>query len=294
MASAGPRRAPNRWSDIAGDPNDPSALVARADVLRAAWREPVRDRLAFLESRCRSKRVLDIGCVAHDAARMRAPGWLHSRLAAVAAECLGVDVLEDGVRTMRSMGFHAVVHDLATGLGPIEAHAPFDVIVAGELIEHVVALDMLFRTAVHTLASDGELIITTPNPYAPHRVRAAQLGIVWENADHVLYAFPSGIAELCERHGLVLAEAMVTVESSSRQRGGLVDRVQRKVRGTQWAAVGIASLGRRRIRRVDFGRVGRAVHGLWRPRRRFVGETFIYVVRRSSRPADGGAYARPS
>lgn len=275
------RTADGRWTEIADDPNFAAALAHRAAVLRAAWRPPVRERVQFLEERCRGRRVLDVGCVAHDVVRMDSPQWLHGRLVSVAERCVGVDVLSDGVAAMRERGFEVVVHDLRNGLGPLADKAPFDVIVAGEVIEHVEAIDMLFRAAREALAPDGELLVTTPNPYAPHRVRAAQLGIVWENADHILYAFPSGIAELAERHGLVLAEACVT---DDRQRLRAVERLKalrRRLRGRHYVTVGYATRGEPRVRRVSYGRVRGFLHGLWWPGRRLLGETFIYVVRRS-------------
>lgn len=271
---------PTHWTEVAKDPNDAQAVVTRARLLQSAWRPPITDRLAFLESRCRDRRVLDIGCVAHDAARMQSPDWAHRRLASVAAKCVGVDVLDEGVAAMRQLGFTAVAHDLTTGLGPVTEDAPFDVIVAGELIEHVSDVGMIFRVAAEALADDGELIVTTPNPYTPARVRAARRGIVWENVDHIFYAFPSGIAELCDRHGLVLAEAMVTDYPTARQSpSDRLRALRRRLGGTRWVPVGIATKGPLRVRRLDGGAVRRMLErrrrGGW-----FVGETFIYVVRR--------------
>ena len=187
---------PERWSDVADDPNDVRALAGRARTLRAAWREPIADRAEFIVERCRGKRVMDLGCVAHDVERMKSPDWLHGRVAAAAASCLGVDVLPEGVARMVEAGYDVVAHDLTQGPGPLADAGPFDVIVAGELIEHVTSLDMLFTAARDLLGPQGELLITTPNPWAPHRVAAGQRGDCWENADHIMFAFPSGIAEL--------------------------------------------------------------------------------------------------
>lgn len=269
-----------RWIDVAPDPNAAVALARRAAVLRAAWRPPIRDRVRFLEERCRDRRVLDVGCVAHDVARMGAPQWLHGRLAAVADRCIGVDVLSEGASAMRERGFEVMLHDLRNGLGPLTPEAPFDVIVAGELIEHVEAIDMLFRAAREALAPGGELVVTTPNPYAPHRVRAAQLGIVWENVDHILYAFPSGMAEMAERHGLVLAEAAVTDDRHRLTSVAWIRRLRRRVQGRQFVSVGYSTVGKPKVRRVSYVGVQRFVRGLWWPRREFVGETFVYVIRR--------------
>jgi SAM-dependent methyltransferase len=265
---------------LSDDPNHPAAVAHRAETLRAAWRPAVADRIEFLEDRCRDRLVLDIGCVAHDVERMNSSNWLHGRIAAVAKRCVGVDVLPEGVAAMRQRGFDVVEQDLGSGLGQLAEIAPFDVIVAGELIEHVEALDMLFNVASEALAPDGKMIITTPNPYAPHRVRAAQLGIVWENVDHILYAFPSGIAELAERHGLVLAEAATTNDSVRLSLKDRLRAVKRRIRGRQWRNVGYSTLGERRVRSVGFGMIGATAHGLWWPGRRFLGETFVYVVKR--------------
>lgn len=275
-----------RWTDVAADPNDARALARRAETLRAAWRDGIDDRVEFLIERCRGRRVLDIGCVAHDIARMQAPQWLHGRIASVADSCLGVDVLDDGVAEMNRLGFRAVSHDLTNGPGPVAAEGPFDVIVAGELIEHVGSIDMLFEAAQALLSDSGELVITTPNPWSPARVRAGQRGDVWENVDHILFAFPSGVAELAERHGLVLAEAATTspVRSWPRAPREVLRATRRRVLGRRWLSVGFATQGSPRVVRIAAGPLRRAAGALPRRDRRFEGGTFVYVVRR--RPPD--------
>lgn len=273
-----------RWTELASDPNAPAALIQRADVLRRAWRPAIRDRGEFLIERARGRKVLDIGCVAHDIARMASPEWLHRRLAEVASSCVGVDVLDDGVEGMRSLGFDARVCDLRHGVGPLADLGPFDLIVAGELIEHVESLDMLFLTAEQLLAPTGQLVVTSPNPYSPGRVRAGQRGIVWENVDHILYAFPSGIAELCERHGLLLAEASTVESPGAVGTRARLRRWKKWVKGTRWVDAGYASVGPRRTAAV--GRMPTALRDRWqRSRGRFVGETFVYVVMRPPRRA---------
>lgn len=71
---------------------------------------------------------------------------------------------------------------------------------------------------------DGSLIFTTPNPFAPWRARAGQLGVAWENADHLCYIFPSGVIEMAGRTGFRVDEITTekqpdntrTVRSSAR------------------------------------------------------------------------------
>lgn len=156
----------------------------------------------------------------------------------------------------------------------------FDVIVAGEFIEHIEQLDVLFRLAERVLAPEGQMIVTTPNPYAPHRVRAARRGVVWENVDHVIYAFPSGMAELSERHDLQLLEAATVSGATRSAPRDWIGAVKRRLQGTQWTQLGFTSLGYRKVARVDRGIVDHALSRLRRPRPMFTGETFLYVVGR--------------
>ena len=277
-ALAAPPSAHRRWTEDDLDPNAASALARRALTLRAAWRPQVPDRAVFLVERSRGRHVLDIGCVAHDVARMSSPAWLHGRLAAVAASCVGVDILQEGVDEMLRLGHRAIVHDLSSGVGPLADEAPFDVIVAGELVEHVGSNDMLFAVAAQLLAHDGELIITTPNPWSPSRVRAGRLGHVWENVDHVVFAFPSGVAELAERHGLVLAEARTTAEQPQHSVRSRLKAVRRRLRGQQWMNVGFRTVGEPAVVRISDAWRSRVPTRVWRPYRAQSGETSIYVV----------------
>jgi 2-polyprenyl-3-methyl-5-hydroxy-6-metoxy-1,4-benzoquinol methylase len=194
------------WRDLSDDPNARPVLRARHESVRRAARPPLRDRAEHIVELCRDARVLDVGCVDHRTGLHTGPNFLHRRLADVASSCLGVDVEAAGVAAMQRAGFDALVHDVCAGPGPIAARGPFDVVVAGEVVEHLASPQALFEVAGTVLAPGGRLVVTTPNPYAPHRVRAGQLGVSFENADHVVYAFPSGVAELGARAGFELEE----------------------------------------------------------------------------------------
>ena len=273
-----------RWSALSADPRDAVVLEQRAEVLAAAWRPRVADRTSFIVERCQGRRVLDIGCVAHDEARMASTEWLHRHVAEAALDCVGVDVLPEGVAAMVDAGFTAVVADLAADPNALAGQPLFQVIVAGELIEHVGDLNMLFEVAAKYLTADGEMIITTPNPYAPARVRAGRRGDIWENADHIMYAFPSGIAELAERHGLLLAEA-TTCNPKRPQRVSPLRWLKRTIRrshyhrrgfGTTVGVVRPVILDRREWldRSLDW------LMAKMSSRHRFTGETAIYTITR--------------
>jgi 2-polyprenyl-3-methyl-5-hydroxy-6-metoxy-1,4-benzoquinol methylase len=174
----------------------------------AAWAAEVPDRIEFFRNLANGRRVLDIGCVNHEWSTMAHPAWLHRHIAEVAKECLGVDILEEGVAEMCKAGFDAIALDINEGPNAaVLARMPFDVVTAGELIEHLPSPQALFDFAFDVLKPGGQLVLSTPNPYTLGRMRAGQLRTVWENVDHVAYLFPSGIAEMADRSGMTLTVA---------------------------------------------------------------------------------------
>ncbi len=273
-----------RWNALSADPNSSTVVERRAHVLAAAWRPRVDDRTRFIADRARGRRVLDIGCVAHDDARMASEDWLHRHIVDAASNCLGVDVLPEGVDAMVEAGYNAVTVDLSDNPNALAGEPLFQLIVAGELIEHIGDLNMLFEVATKYLTADGELIITTPNPYAPSRVRAGRRGAIWENVDHIMYAFPSGVAELAERHGLLLAEA-TTCNPPRPPAVGPVRWLKRSIRRSHYHRRGYATTvgGVRPVILDHLDWLDRLTDRFCRlasSRHRFNGETAIYVVTR--------------
>lgn len=193
------------WSTISDDPNDPTVLRARQAEIDAARHPQIPDRMPFILDRVRGKRVLDVGCVQHTVEAEAADDWLHRHVVNTASSCVGVDIHAEGVLALQSKGYDVVDHDLLSGPGPLAERGPFDVIVCGELIEHLPDPQALLSVASQLLAPGGEIILTTPNPYAPRRTAAGARLHMWENADHATYLFPSGIAHMASRAGLRLS-----------------------------------------------------------------------------------------
>lgn len=66
-------------------------------------------------------------------------------------------------------------------------------------------------------------------------------------------------------------------------------KLKRSVRGSHWRNVGFATLDDTGQETVDAGPAGRWLRNRARPRRRFLGETFVYVVRRHVGPGPDAA-----
>jgi 2-polyprenyl-3-methyl-5-hydroxy-6-metoxy-1,4-benzoquinol methylase len=127
-------------------------------------REGPVDRIEALVDAARGRRVVHVGFVDELMEAKRAGGvWLHERLAEVASSLVGLDLDEAGVEAVRVQGHeaHAVDAQSAEAVRALALERA-DVVIAGELIEHLDAPGPFLR-AMHELAD--ELVLTTPNAY---------------------------------------------------------------------------------------------------------------------------------
>lgn len=190
-----------RWSDLDDDPNAPAVVSARRTAVLAARRPPIERREPYLIGLVTEKKVLDVGVVEHRLESRQRGRWLHGKMHAAAATCVGVDVLPEAVAKLNEEGFDVRVCDLTSD----RLDETFEVIVIGEVIEHVADPGGLLRNAAAMLEAGGRIVLTTPNPYALHRVWQGVRNKPQESADHVTLFAPTHLYELAQRCGLDLA-----------------------------------------------------------------------------------------
>ena len=174
--------------------------------VRGIGRRRVVDRQAELLRRCAGKRVLHLGCADHPFTDQLDGRLLHVRLARAASDLWGVDHSAEGIAALRARGFSnlvvADVEQLPAG------HLPgrFDVIVAGELIEHL-ANPGVFLHALKPLMGQGtELLLTTPNASAVKVFFRALWGGEKVHPEHHYYFSYFTIKQLLERTGFEAQE----------------------------------------------------------------------------------------
>jgi 2-polyprenyl-3-methyl-5-hydroxy-6-metoxy-1,4-benzoquinol methylase len=107
------------------------------------------------------KTVLDVGCVEHEASSEASEWWLHRRLVESAKSVLGIDIVEAEVEKLRKRGYNIICADATTA----SMGRTFDVVVAGEIIEHVVNPGALLMNLRRHLNEDGRLVLTTPHTF---------------------------------------------------------------------------------------------------------------------------------
>ncbi len=203
------------------------------------------DRRTFVEERSAGRWVVHLGCVDErfTAERLAAGTLLHARLAERADELTGVDLSADGLSELEAAvpGRYLVgdVEDLeAVGL-PERC----DLVVAGEIIEHLAAPGRFLDGLASYLGRTGATaIITTPNAYSwgsfvQFVVRRRET----THPDHLLVYSPVTLQRAVHTHGLVIVAMWGhRWESRAGIRGAVASAVERVVlRWNPWLALGL-------------------------------------------------------
>jgi SAM-dependent methyltransferase len=177
---------------------------------------PLVDRIEHLTALARGRRVIHVGFVDTGCQSMQANAgaWLHGHLNDVASSLVGIDVNEAGVAEAVEAGYEAYAADCrdpealeALGI------APAQLVIAGEVIEH---LDDpgAFLAGLHALvAPGGQLVVTTPNAYGLFNVLASLARREINHPDHVMMFTWRTLTNLAGRHGWEPAETRVYVPS---------------------------------------------------------------------------------
>jgi 2-polyprenyl-3-methyl-5-hydroxy-6-metoxy-1,4-benzoquinol methylase len=186
-------------------------------------------KIRFAVERCRDKRVLDIGCVAHEPQVFNSRHFLHRAIHAVAAKTTGLDLHAEGAEHMRSRGFDVRVGN-AEGF---DLGDTFDVIYAGDIIEHLTNIDGFMRSVDAHLAEGGMLIVATPNPWFWRNIAWSVLRPeVPNNPEHTCWFCPRTWRQLAERYGFTLGQ----ISFQSRYWRERLMPLPRGIKHTSWSA----------------------------------------------------------
>ena len=168
----------------------------------------ILDRFKTIADLCRNKTVLDIGCIDHDLNNRKKSTWLHKVLCNTAASVTGLDNDSASVDQLRSEGYRVICAD-ATNFNLSQT---FDVIVAGEIIEHLVNPAGFLACVKNHLKPEGVLVLTTP--HAQGLIYCLQnliFGRELENPDHVCFYTPRTLAVLMKKCGFEMLDAMYII-----------------------------------------------------------------------------------
>jgi 2-polyprenyl-3-methyl-5-hydroxy-6-metoxy-1,4-benzoquinol methylase len=182
-----------------------------------------RHRQDLLEEMVAGQSVIHLGCCGHlvqiDEHR-RKNIWLHDRILRASSRCAGIDIARDSVAyltgTLGIKDIHAC--DITEGLpGPL-AGADWDILLVGEILEHVDnPVEFLRKTREHLAGRVGRIIITVPNAMSLFCVYKAARHVEPVNSDHRYSFTPYTLCKVCAMAGLTVTEFhLVQIESPTR------------------------------------------------------------------------------
>lgn len=181
-----------------------TAMKRRPPSVHRTPRAPLVDRLAEVRRLVRGRRVIDLGFADEGemAAKRESGQWLHEVVVAEARETVGVDANADAVAHAQELGFDGRVADVEDPAAVAAlALPPAEVVLAGELLEHLDRPGAFLEAVKPLVAPGGALVLTTPNAHALTNVLAGLVGRELVNPDHVAWLSWRTIETLLTRHG---------------------------------------------------------------------------------------------
>jgi SAM-dependent methyltransferase len=167
----------------------------------------IADRMEVIAPLVKGRKTLDLGVVDSRRARQGTAGRLEGksssllfrRICAVNPDALGVDIDAEGIDILRQEGRHVKIADVMT----MDLQEQFEVVVAGELIEHLPDPGQFLCNTRKHLTSEGTLVLTTPNPFS-----CRQAWMIWRHGrpriheEHVCWFDPVTLCQLCHQCAL--------------------------------------------------------------------------------------------
>lgn len=206
------------WKQISEDPNNPHMLnewvkfydskIVKFDIFSDIDRD--ERILELCEINCKQPlKILDVGFAEHGIEYAMKPDWFHAKLRRNPIHhVIGLDInleLIDEIRNRTQLD--NLIHGDATNTHSHINGGNFDVIHAGDLIEHLSNPGDFLIFCKNNLKNDGKIVITTPNPICRYSTPAYKKQGFLANMEHTCWISPTNMNELCRRSGLQFAES---------------------------------------------------------------------------------------
>lgn len=165
----------------------------RSHPLQPSWTgSSHQDRFDAIRPLVEGRSVLDIGA---GSGHWR-DDWFHLLIRGAADDVVGIELSPDYVAGAKERGVELMLGDAQE----IRLGRTFDVVFAGELIEHLSCFSGLLETARAHLEPGGQLVLTTPNAFAISNFVYRVGGRPRVNAEHTCWFCEDTLATLLERH----------------------------------------------------------------------------------------------
>jgi 2-polyprenyl-3-methyl-5-hydroxy-6-metoxy-1,4-benzoquinol methylase len=156
------------------------------------------ERFARVSKYVEGRTVLDVGA----GSGIDRPDWMHAAVAAGATEAVGVELDKKLAARARDRGYDVIAADAQS----LDLGRTFQVVWAGELIEHLSCAGGFLDAARRHLEPDGRLVLTTPNAFAVSNFVYRIGGRPRLNKGHTCWYDETTLSQLLRRHGYDVVE----------------------------------------------------------------------------------------
>jgi cyclopropane fatty-acyl-phospholipid synthase-like methyltransferase len=166
--------------------------------------KPLIERNSFILELSKGRNILHLGCCAspYCEERFNSGELLHLKLLNVANKCAGIDIDEKSIEFLINKGIDNIkVGDIEL-LSSDEFDSEYDLIVAGEILEHLNNLGLFLSAVTKIMKSETKLLITVPNTPSVKAFLRALAGREEVHPDHVCYFSANTIETLLKRFRL--------------------------------------------------------------------------------------------
>ncbi len=172
----------------------------------------LEERFEKIERLVRGKRVLDCGAAMgiYPTVETDRSILLHDKISRAASYVLGIDSYLPSVTQLRSEGYNVVFGDVEQ----LQLSEKFDIVVAGELIEHLSNPGKFLEAALNLMEPQGKLILTTPNVYGITEIIRNLFGEGWTPDSHVACYSERTLTNLLCSNGYAVKEVNYCVRAS--------------------------------------------------------------------------------
>ena len=155
-------------------------------------------KIQFFLPLVKDKCVLDIGVVQHEREKYQHGTWLHRAIKESSKDCVGLDIDQDGVNFLKKDGYHVVNADAQS----FDLGVKFDVVVAGDIIEHLSNVGGFLDSVKKHLSPNGILALSTPNQFwwKTYLLVAAK-GNAKPHPQHTCWFCEKTLEQVLTRHG---------------------------------------------------------------------------------------------
>lgn len=146
----------------------------------------IKDRQDYIAKYCKGKNVLHLGCIGSSYNRhSKYEPWLHKIICDVSKSCIGLDNNKERIPLAEKLSKSKIYYGNVLNF---DLKRKFDVIVAGEIIEHIDNFKSFFDSIKKHMKKNSILIITTPNAFNLSNIfRVLVKGQVRPNWNHVVF-----------------------------------------------------------------------------------------------------------